>query len=278
MEPITAFQDELRRLVHVRHALSMVDFLPKEAVEMQRSGVPLAGILTNFNGSEYLSEDLKKLRISISTETIGTKEGSRLVEGIEASARDLLGDDYLVRPVGGFYRVIVESSQLVASQVRSFAIAITLILLATGIVFRSLRYSLLAIVPNVVPLLMTAAVMGFAGIALSTGTVMIASVVIGIAVDDTIHYLSTYRRTVRRDRIEAIRYTTRSTGFVLTSTTMALSAGFWVALLGSFQPTIYFALLTGMTMWFALIGDLLVLPAFLRLASPREANHQDIQS
>jgi predicted RND superfamily exporter protein len=149
-----------------------------------------------------------------------------------------------------------------------------LILLAIGIVFRSFAYTLLAIVPNVVPLLLTAAVMGFAGIALSTGTAMIASVVIGIAVDDTIHYIAAYRRTVVRDKLDAIRYTTRSTGFVLLSTTLALSAGFWVALCGSFQPTIYFAWLAGMTMWFAIICDLLVLPSFLRLASPREANHQ----
>lgn len=154
------------------------------------------------------------------------------------------------------------------SQLKSFLVALVLILVAIGIVFRSIVYALLAIIPNVVPLLLAAATMGFAGIALSTGTAMIASVVIGIAVDDTIHYLSAYRKSVGQGRSEAIRKTTRSTGFVLLSTTVALSAGFWVALLGSFQPTIYFAMLAGITMWFALICDLLVLPACLRLASP----------
>ena len=260
-EKIREFQEALGDIKHVRHTLSITDFLPLEAIP------------PGFNGNEYLSKDLDKLRITVSTDTIGTKDGNVLIKRMDDLARESLGSDFLVRPVGGFYRVIMESSQLVASQSRSFIIAIALILLAIGIVFRSFRYTLLAIVPNVIPLTMTAAVMGFAGIALSTGTVMIASVVIGIAVDDTIHYLSAYRRSPHTDRGDGIKATTRSTGFVLLSTTMALSAGFWVALFGSFQPTIYFAMLTGMTMWFALVCDLLVLPAFLKLAAPRHPNH-----
>ena len=108
--------------------------------------------------------------------------------------------------------------------------------------------------------------MGFFHIALSTGTAMIASVVLGIAVDDTIHYLSAYRRGYDGRSCRAIRRTTRTTGFALIATTVALSAGFWVAIFGSFQPTVYFALLSGVTMWLALICDMLVLPACLRLA------------
>ncbi len=260
---IANFQTALGEIEHVRHTLSIADFLPLEAVP------------PGFEGNEYLSKDLTILRITVSTDTIGTKQGNVLIARIRELAGESLGSDFVVRPVGGFYRVITESSQLVASQSRSFLIAIVLILLAIGIVFRSFRYTLLAIVPNVIPLTMTAALMGFAGIALSTGTVMIASVVIGIAVDDTIHYISAYRRSPHADRGDGIKATTRSTGFVLLSTTMALSAGFWVAIFGSFQPTVYFALLTGVTMWFALACDLLVLPAFLKLAAPRHSNHQN---
>ena len=260
-EKITGFQTALKGIPHIRHTLGITDFAPLEAIPNE------------FPGNEYLSKDLKKLRITVSTDTIGTREGSAVLARIREQADESLGSGFTVRPVGGFYRVITESGQLVASQSRSFVIAITLILIAIGIVFRSFRYTLLAIVPNVIPLTMTAALMGFTGIALSTGTVMIASVVIGIAVDDTIHYISAYRRTPHPDRGDAIKATTRSTGFVLLSTTLALSAGFWVAVFGSFQPTVYFALLTGVTMWFALACDLLVLPAFLKLAAPRHPDH-----
>ncbi|MGB6222196.1 efflux RND transporter permease subunit [Haloferula sp.] len=278
IDRLVEFEEAIGGLVDVRHVLSIADLLPDVAVKLLDGGASLADVLADFKGNEFLSEDRTRFRLSVCTDVIGTKDGGALVERIRRVADEELGADFLVTPVGGFYRVITESNQLVGSQIRSFGVAILLILLAIGLVFRSFVYTLLAIIPNVVPLLLTAGVMGFSGIALSTGTAMIASVVIGIAVDDTIHYIAAYRRTVVRDRIEAIRYTTRSTGFVLLSTTLALSAGFWVALCGSFQPTIYFAWLAGMTMWFAIVCDLLVLPSILRLASPREANHQHKES
>mgnify|MGYP003640468263 CR=1 FL=1 len=271
---VVAFQKAIKELDHVRYVVSIMDLLPIGRLTMLDHGVSLANVLADFEGNEYLSKDLAKIRITVCTDTIGTKDGAVLVERILQAAGDQLGDGFVTKPVGGFYRVITESNRLVGSQIRSFVVAIVLILLSIGIVFRSVACMLLAIVPNVVPLLLAAAVMGFSGIALSTGTAMIASVVIGIAADDTIHYLAAYRRSVGRDKLEAIRHTTRSTGFVLLATTLALSAGFWVAVCGSFQPTIYFAWLTGVTMWFAIVCDLLVLPSILRLTSRREINRQ----
>lgn len=266
--PLAELQVRLRSVHHVRKVFGLPDLLPEVAVTAEENGVPLSEILTRIDAESYLNETRTAARISVFTDSIGTREGKALVEELVEIVGESMGDGFEVYPVGEFYRVITESTQLVESQLKSFLVAIVLILIAIGIVFRSFVYALLAIIPNVVPLLLAAAVMGYFGIALSTGTAMIASVVIGIAVDDTIHYLSAYRKSIRLRRAGAIRKTTGTTGFVLLSTTLALSAGFWVALLGSFQPTIYFAMLAGLTMWFALICDLLVLPACLRLASP----------
>ena len=268
LEELIEFEEALRELEHVRQVFGFTDIVPSEVSAMIGGAVSLRDVAEELESPCYLSDDLIKTRITVFTDSIGTLEGSNLVSSIRETADTKLGESFEVGLVGGFYRVIVESNQLVASQLKSFLVAITLILIAIGVVFRSVIYTLLAIIPNVVPLLLTAAVMGFSGIAMSTGTAMIASVVIGIAVDDTIHYLSAYRQAGHAGRAAAIRKTTRSTGFVLLSTTMALSAGFWVAIFGSFQPTIFFALLAGLTMWFALACDLLVLPAFLRLAAP----------
>lgn len=268
LDTLIEFEEALGKIEHVRQSFGFAGLVPDEVRGMIGNPVPLAGVADRIESKAYLNDDLNKTRITVFTDSIGTLEGSSLIESIRETAAETLGESFELGLVGGFYRVIVESNQLVASQLKSFLVAILLILVAIGIVFRSLIYTLLAIIPNVVPLLLTAAVMGFAGIAMSTGTAMIASVVIGIAVDDTIHYLSAYRKSGHAGRAAAIRKTTRSTGFVLLSTTMALSAGFWVAIFGSFQPTIFFALLAGLTMWFALLCDLLVLPAFLRLAAP----------
>jgi len=114
-------------------------------------------------------------------------------------------------------------------------------------------------------------VMAALGIDLSTGTAMIGSVVIGLAVDDTIHYLARFRRERRNDRdtATAIRATTLGTGRILTMTSVVLAVGFWVGALGSFTPTIYFSLFSGITMMVALLCDLLVLPAALMLLGGR---------
>jgi predicted RND superfamily exporter protein len=110
--------------------------------------------------------------------------------------------------------------------------------------------------------------MGYCGIDLSTGTAMIGAVVIGLAVDDTIHYLVHYRRIYAGVASEAVMITTTQTGRALMIASLVLAVGFWVGCFSSFNPTIYFSLLVGGTLLGALICDLLVLPACLILNCP----------
>lgn len=269
LEKIEAFQKAVTAIPLVRHSLSAADLLGTEEVMKYKGMVPFRKIVEEVSPTEFLSRDLKTARVSIRTGVIGTFAGAGLVDDIRMIARKKLGDQYTVSEVGGFYRVISESTRLVATQIKSFGIAVILILIAIGVVFRSVGFMGLALIPNVIPLLMTAGIMGFFQIDLSTGTAMIASVVIGVAVDDTIHYLAAFRRTYRGQCDRSIKRTTGFTGFALISTTLALATGFWVAIFGSFQPTVYFALLSGLTMWFALACDLLVLPACLKLLFSR---------
>jgi|GEM_PF-2440900 len=266
LETIGVFEDALLENDLVKHSLSLVSLFDNEEVEEARDLLTFEEIVEEAGVTEFLSEDLKTARMSIRTKAIGTHAGAELIDAIRSVASENLGEEYVVQEIGGFYRVISESNLLVSTQIKSFSIAIVLILIAIGIVFRSFYFMGLAIIPNVIPLLMTAAMMGFFKIDLSTGTTMIASVVIGVAVDDTIHYLAAFKRANQGDCDQALKKTTRLTGFALVSTTSALSFGFWTAIFGSFQPTVYFALLSGITMWFALACDLLVLPACLKLA------------
>jgi hypothetical protein len=122
-----------------------------------------------------------------------------------------------------------------------------------------------SLIANLLPVLWTAGFMGFAGIELSTGTVMIASVVIGLAVDDTIHYLTRFVREGSAGCVGAIRRSTVEVGPAMITSSLVLTLGFWVGGFGSFRPTIYFSLLTGATMLTALVCDLFVLPAALLL-------------
>ena len=107
--------------------------------------------------------------------------------------------------------------------------------------------------------------MGWCGIALSTATTMIASVALGLIVDDTIHLLYRYRheKLAGKTISQALEQAVRHTGRALIFTTIILTLGFWVGLVGSFKPTLSFSFLTGLTMVFALLADLFVVPAIL---------------
>lgn len=254
---ISHFEESVRRLPHVKHTLGPADF--------SMDGLSGGGDLVR----SLVSEDRRTLRITVAAESVGTREGEALVAAIREAAATELGEAFEVTETGAFHRIVAESNRLTASQVKSFGVALVFILLSIGLVFRSPRYAVLAFMPNVAPLLIAAAIMGYGGIDLSTGTSMIASVMIGIAVDDTIHFLAAFRRNYRGRADEAIRETLGSTGLSLFATTLALSLGFWVAVFGSFQPTVYFAILSGITMWLALAFDLVVLPSCLKLACMR---------
>jgi len=216
-----------------------------------------------------VTPDFRRARIGVRVHAIGSRAGLDLLERMAQAARECLGSDYRVTPTGEFYRVIVDSTHLVANQLRSFALALVTVFLLIGLAFRDPRLLLAALIPNLLPIAWAFGLMGWAGIDLSVATAMVASVVLGIAVDGTIHYLERFRRLHRGEVADAVRETTLRTGRVLAMASLVLALGFWVGALGSFRPTVYFSLLTGGTILFALICDLLVLPACLTWIRPR---------
>ncbi|MBW2272400.1 MAG: RND family transporter [Deltaproteobacteria bacterium] len=208
-------------------------------------------------------------RVRVQIHSIGSAAAAELEDRLMGEAREIFGVDYAIEVTGAFHQMARDSNRIVRNQVESFSLALGLVILTIGLIFRSPRVLVLSIFPNVVPLIWTAGLMAYLGIDLSTGTTMIASVVIGIAVDDTIHYLTRYRRECARNPSRScsasVVATTTGIGRALVISSLVLVVGFWVGALGSFLPTIYFSLLTGVTMISALLCDLLVLPASLVL-------------
>jgi predicted RND superfamily exporter protein len=213
----------------------------------------------------FASPGFRALRLSVRLHAVGTAESAPLVDAVVADAGRILGPEHTLVPTGELYRVVHDSTGLVRQQVTSFGTAIVLVVLAIGVIFRSVTFTILALIPNVLPILWTGGLMGFAGIELSTGTAMIASAVLGMVVDDTIYYLSHYRRHERGDAVAAIHETTRAVGAPVTAASVSLIVGFWVGALSSFKPTIYFSVLTGLTMITGVVCDVLLLPATLLL-------------
>jgi predicted RND superfamily exporter protein len=157
------------------------------------------------------------------------------------------------------------SRTLVHTQTRTFGLATVLVLGSIALALRSWQLGCIAALPNMLPPLLLFGLMGWCGIALSTATAMIASVVLGLIVDDTIHLLHRYsrERAAGQAPLPAVERSLRSTGRALLTTTLILTLGFWVGVLGSFLPTVHFSFLTGLTMILALVVELLMTPAVI---------------
>jgi predicted RND superfamily exporter protein len=218
---------------------------------------------------KLVSPDFTRARFNVRIRAVGTSVAAPLAEDLLGQARQIFGEGYAVAATGSFLHVAQDSNRLVMAQVRSFTLALLLVALAIGALFRSLRLTVIALIPNLTPVVWTGGLMGALGIDLSTGTAMIASAVLGLVVDDTIHYLNHYRRSDRGDPAVAIRHTSSGVGAALVMNNLVLVLGFWVGAFGSFKPTVYFSLLSGLTMLSALLCDLLVTPACLMLAGRR---------
>ena len=126
---------------------------------------------------------------------------------------------------------------------------------------------IIAMIPNLIPILILAGLMGFFSIPLRLSTSIIFAIAFGIAVDDTIHFLSRYRLEVGRRKkcIYSLMHTYLSTGKAMVITTMILSAGFLIFLFSSFQATFYTGLLISIALFMALIVDLTLLPILLMI-------------
>ena len=274
------FAAAVRRQPGVTGTLALTDLLAQlnraeqrlDRLALPGDGGQLAGLFDLLDAAtdqadirRVMTPDVRRTRINVRLHAIGTLEAATLLAGIDLSGRAILGPGYQVTPIGGFYKVTIDSNRLVAGQVKSFGLALALMLLVIGVTLRSWRLLVAAILPNVVPILWTMGTMGWLGIDLSTATTMVASVVLGIAVDDAIHYLARFRSEFTGDLEGAVDRTTRITGQVLTVTTVVLTLGFWVGTLSSFKPTVYFSLLSGLTMVTALICTITLLPACLRV-------------
>ena len=168
-----------------------------------------------------------------------------------------------MQATGTNYLLAQMSRALVHNQVASLACAVVMILGTITIALRSWKMGVVAAIPNLLPTVMIFGLMGWLGIELSAATTMIASVALGLFVDDTIHLLYLYRQKKQAGckTFEAIEYALHHAGRAVIFTSLILTFGFWAGLLGSFKPTIYFSLLMGLTMLFSIVTELLVTPA-----------------
>ena len=214
-----------------------------------------------------VTADRRHARISFSSVFGSSKDERRYRHFVNSRVQQLVGDRYDVRMTGMSSLYGTMGDLLQRSQLYSFGTAFVLIFFMMYFVCRNIWMMVLSMVPNLFPIACTLGLMGWAGIPLDTSTVMIASVTMGIAVDDTIHMITWIRRhqAAGLDLPEAISRAFRDTGRPIVITTVVLFCAYAVLITGSVKPIAAFGSLAGLAIVLALVGDLFVLPALMLL-------------
>ena len=160
---------------------------------------------------------------------------------------------------------------IIESQIKSLSLAFVVIALVICLMFRSVKFGLYALIPNATPVILVLGMMGWTGMLLDVATVMCGSILLGLVVDDTVHFLARLRLEEERGGMDgekglkdALFRCGVGTGRALITTTLILSSGFFLLLFAGFRVNQIFGVVCGAAICFALVCDLLVLPAVIR--------------
>ena len=280
---IVRFQQYLETINGVDKTLSFADYLklvnyvlnrfepdhyrlPQEGFEVRMALNNFKTILGEDIFSRFMKADLSKTNILLLTHLSSSRKFLQLRESTLAFVNQNFSRD-LEWEVTGLGIVIAASShQLTIGQIKSLSITMLLVFGIMFILFMSVKVGLIAILPNLFPIIINFGIMGWLGIELSMATSLIASIAIGLAVDDTIHYLVRYNREFKKDLDDkrAIRDTLHHVGKPIVFTTITLCAAFSILLFSSFKPTAIFGVMMIITSLSALIGDLILLPSLIQ--------------
>ena len=181
---------------------------------------------------------------------------------------DLQEHQYHLAGIMVLYNNMLQS--LFRSQILTMGFVVAALMVMFLVLFRSVKIALIAIIPNILPAVTVLGVMGLAGLPLDMMTITIAAISIGIAVDDTIHYIHRFKEEYGIDRnyINSMHRSHRSIGNAMYYTTLTIIAGFSILVLSNFIPTILFGLLIGLAMLIALVLDLTLLPRLIIALKP----------
>ncbi len=218
----------------------------------------------------------KYARITTFMKDIGTDKMEIIEERLQQKIDVVFPEDkYEVTLTGKALLFLKGTKFLVNNLVISLSLAILLIALFIAFIFRSFRMILITLIPNIFPLLITAGLMGYLGIPIKPSTILVFSIAFGISVDDTIHFLAKYRQELKANkwRIKQSVYAAlKETGVSMFYTSIVLFFGFLVFTISSFGGTIALGGLVSVTLLFAMVSNLLLLPSLLLSLEKRIAN------
>ncbi|MCB0705930.1 MAG: MMPL family transporter [Saprospiraceae bacterium] len=232
-----------------------------------------------LSANVLLSHDGKKARITSRVLDIGAdsikQQGIDIDNWITANVDPNVAT---FRRTGTGLLIDKNAEYVRSSLLYGLALALVIISILMVLLFRDWRMLIVSLVPNVFPLVLAGAMLGFLGIELEAGVAIVFAVAFGIAVDDTIHFLSKVKLVRNRGKSleESLRITTMETGKAIVLTSVILFFGFLVMLFSIHPPSVTVGLLISMTLFSALLSDLLFIPPLMRWLMPEKKGRMDI--
>ena len=217
--------------------------------------------------NSFVDSTLQRVRLSFRVKDIGTKKmqekENKLYEIVE---KHFPNDRYTVKVTGSSIIFFKGTQYLVFNLFTSLALAILLIAVFMAWMFKSKRMVLVALIPNIIPQIITAAIMGYFGIPIKASTILVFSIAFGISVDGTIHYLAKYRQelqgtnwSIRSSAVLALQ----ETGQSMIYNAIILFFGFGIFALSNFGGTVALGILVSITLLAAMLSNLILLPSLL---------------
>ena len=277
---------ELRKMPDVKKVRSAADYVKRVNMEL-RGGDAAAHVVPSDKATvaqelfvfalgdegrreleRVLATDYSRAQIDVKLRSMSSDVVLQLIEKSDALAAEIFAGTGVKATTTGSGRLFSTLDHyLVESQISSFGTAFFTVFAVIFVVFRSARFGLLTIAPNVLPVLAVLGVMGYLGISMNIATVMVASVALGVVDDDTIHFINRYRREVAAGAgtDAAIEAATVHEGRASLTTAIINSLGFGVLLMSEYKPTAWFGGLLGLTMAVAFLAEVFILPATIKL-------------
>ena len=232
-----------------------------ELVAQELFLLELSGADDLFN---LVDREYRKSRISITAPFVDTSHYQELITKVESIAKRHLPHAEITTT--GIIPIFGSTlNEVIHATAKSYLLAFIIITLMMMVLLKSIRYGLVAMVPNLSPIILVMGLLYVIGAPLDMFTMLIASIAIGLSVDDTVHFMYHYRqyRLKDIDNENAIRLTLENSGRAMMITTVVLALGFFVFMASAMNNLFFFGLLTGLTILLALLADFILAPALL---------------
>lgn len=255
------------------------------AIPQDRKIIAQEFLLFENSGSDDLEtlvdSTFSKARITAKVPWNDSNSYIGLLEMIRKNSQELFNNNEKITITGMVVLLMETMYAMMYSTVTSYLIALIVITLLMILLIGKVKMGLITMIPNISPIVMTLGIMGWLGINLDMFTLLIGSIAIGLAVDDTTHFFHNFNKYYQQtsDVAISIESTIRTTGKAMLVTSIVLTSGFWLFMFSSMNNLFNFGFLTGLTLIFAFLADVLIVPAILTiLHKPGQKRSQTVKT